>query len=159
MLSAAGEEIRQLSSFTAQLQEKLPPVDTVHAILATQSGRSGTFCLSFGTEFKKGFEIEVVTTTGAVTVGDCRVTTLSKDSSGEKVGTESFPPSSSVKPEVVAFANSIQAGIVDPRLQPKQALKDVEILQGMLESGRVGAAMKVLGDETAIHGCISQESC
>ena len=63
-----GQDVKRFVSFTNLLQKKLAPVDTVHAVVSTEGGHVGTFCVSFGTEFKSGFEIEVVTTNGAVSV-------------------------------------------------------------------------------------------
>ncbi len=45
-------------AFATLLERHLSPVDTVHAVASTKNGRSGTICLSSGTEFKAGLEIE-----------------------------------------------------------------------------------------------------
>lgn len=142
-LSAVGEEIKQLSARTALIQEKLPPVDTVHGLLTTTSGRSGTFIVSFGSEFKSGFTIELVTTNGSVRLTPGVVNVTRKGPDGEKVEeTKTFEFNSGVKAEVAAFAQSITNGKVDARQAPSEALKDLEILQALLESGEDSGAIK-----------------
>lgn len=144
LLNAARQEVDQLSARTTLLQKKLAPVDTVHAILTTQSGRSGTFSVSFGTEFKSGFQIQVVTTHGSVTVTPVEVTTIRKGADGNKAEEKKeFGFTAGVKPEVEAFQRSIEAGKVDEKQSPEQALKDLEILEGMLKSGEKGGVLKL----------------
>jgi len=137
LLSARGQDIQQLAAFTALLQPKLAPVDTVHAIMATTKGRIGTFSVSFGTEFKSSFEIEVVTTEGAVTVTPAEVTITRRGGpGGVQTERKEFGFSAGVKPEMEAFGKSIQTEQLDPRQSPAEALKDLAILQGMLESAQ-----------------------
>lgn len=144
LLTAVGEEITQLSARTSLLQEKLAPVDTVHALLGTTSGAAGTFTVSFGTEFKAGFRIQVVTTKGSVTVTPTEVSVTMKDQSGNTLDEKKdFGFSAGVKPEIEAFGQSLNAGRVDPRQSPMNALKDLEILEGMLKSGEKGAILKL----------------
>ena len=88
LLNGIGQDIKSLAAFTALAQLKLAPVDTVHAILASDCGRSGTFSVSFGAAFKSGFEIDVVTTKGRVTVTPTSVTTECLDEAGKQEGGE-----------------------------------------------------------------------
>lgn len=81
--------------------------------------------------------IELVTTKGSVTVSPVDVVVKSKD--GEQ-RTE-FARDSGVKAEVRAFAGAIE-GRADERLSPREALRDLEVLQGLLESGEAGGAVK-----------------
>ncbi|KAJ9611494.1 hypothetical protein H2200_004678 [Cladophialophora chaetospira] len=145
LLSSIGEDITALAAFTALIQPNLAPVDTVHAILASESKRSGTFSVSFGSAFKSGFEIEVVTTKGRVSVTPTSVTVACLDESkSKKEQKEDFPFSAGVAKEVEAFATSIQSGKVDPRASPQQAARDLEIIQSMLESGKDAGSFKRL---------------
>lgn len=148
LLDAAGQEIKQLSGFSALLDEKLPPVDTVHAVALTQDGKSGTIGISFGTEFKSGLEVEIVTTNGAVVWSQTEVKTVARkaDGSGGKVEeTKQFPQDWGVQAEVVAFSRAIEAGKADPLQAPLEALKDLEILQQLLESGALGGSVRAIG--------------
>lgn len=147
LLGAAGDEVKQLTCFSSLLEEKLLPVDTVHAVLATRGGANGTLGISFGTEFKSGLEVEIVTTKGAVTWTPTEVKVVRKADGGDKAEEkESFAhDSGGVDEEDAVFARSIAAGAVDPLQTPEEALKDLEILQTLLESGEAGAGVKTLG--------------
>ena len=138
LLNAANDEIKDITAFTSLLQKKLPPVDTVHALIESRGGRHGTFCVSFGTEFKSGFEIEVVTTTGRVTVTPTQVESVGKSFSEPKK--DEFQFGSGVKPEISAFVAGITAGEVNKRQSPEEALRDLQVLEALLNSGSAGAA-------------------
>jgi predicted dehydrogenase len=123
-------------------------VDTVHAVALTQDGKSGTIGISFGTEFKSGLEVEIVTTEGAVTWSPTEVKSLARKGDGSEKNVEDkkeFPYSSGVTAEVGAFAKAIEAGKLDVLQTPAEALKDLEILQRLLESGAGGASVKTIG--------------
>ncbi len=142
LLSAAGHEIKQLAGYSALLDERLVPVDTLHAVALTQKGKSGTIAISFGTEFKDVTEVEIVTTNGTVVWGPTEVKSVA-GKGGEKVEeTKTFPYSSGVVAEVAAFAQGIEAGAIDAFQSPAEALKDVELIQRMLESGAGGATVQ-----------------
>ncbi|KAK4149488.1 oxidoreductase-like protein [Chaetomidium leptoderma] len=148
LLAAAGQDIKQLVGYSALLDQRLIPVDTVHAVAITQDGKSGTIGISFGTEFKSGMEIEVVTTNGAVSWDTTVVKTVARKggSGDERVEeTKEFPYSSGVTAELGAFAKAVEAGKLDVLQTPLEALKDLEILQRLLESGAGGAAVKAIG--------------
>lgn len=144
LLGATSEkhDIARVAAFTTLLQPKLAPVDTVQAILTTDKGALGTFCVSFGTEFKSAFEIEVVTTRGAVTLTPTAVTSSWVEEGGgdKKEDQKEFTFSAGVKPEIVAFGASLAEGVVDPRQSPQQALKDLAILEALLASADKGGA-------------------
>lgn len=143
LLRALGQDITSLAGYTALVQPKLAPVDTVHAVLATNSGRSGWFSVSFGAAFESGFEIVVVTTKGRVSVTPTVVSTIDIDAAGQKRDqTKEFEFSSGVAAELDAFADSINTGTADARATPEQALKDILIIQSMLESGVENGASK-----------------
>jgi predicted dehydrogenase len=147
LLNGLGQDVSSLAAYTALVQPKLAPVDTVHAILATDSGRSGTFSVSFGAAFQSSFEIVVVTTKGRVSVTPTSVVIVCLDDSGKKQEqTENFTFSAAVAHEVEAFATSIQKNVTDPRATPQQALKDLTIIQSMLDSGgnKVGSKQILL---------------
>ena len=145
LLHAAGTQLAQLASFSTLLEENLGPVDTIHAIATTRDGRTGTIVMSFGTEFKSGLEVEVVTTQGAVHWTPDRVRVTKKGASGSKEEeTKDFAYDAGVNAEVKAFASSVEAGRVDPLQTPQQALQDLEVLQRILESGSSQGAVKAL---------------
>lgn len=140
--TARKHDISRVSAVTTLLQPKLAPVDTVQSILTTDKGAIGTFCVSFGTEFKSAFEIEVVTTKGNITLAPTAVTStwVEGDAKDKKEDKKEFSFSAGVKPEIVAFAASLGKGVVDPRQSPQQALKDLAILEALLASADKGGA-------------------
>lgn len=147
LLGAAGQEIKQLVGFSGLLEERLVPVDTVHAVALTNEGKSGTVVITFGTEFKSGLEVEIVTTNGSVTWSPTSVKVVTRKGNGteQATSTKEFDWSSGVKPEIAAFAQAIEEGKVSDLQTPEEALKDLEILQRLIESGAAGAARKTIG--------------
>ena len=143
-LAAAGEDVASVTAHTTLLEKKLAPVDTVHSVWHTTSGRSGTFSVSFGTEFKGAFEIQVITTKGAITMTPMSVAVTTKGADGEKKEDKvEFPLSFGVKQEIQAFGESIEAGKINPMQSPEEALKDLAVLEGMLKSGETGSLSKL----------------
>lgn len=140
LLSSLGQDISQVVGYSHLLEERLVPVDTVHAVALTNEGKSGTISISFGTQFKSGLEVEVVTTQGAVYWNPTQVKTKTKD--GEK--TEDFERSSGVKEEVAAFAKAIEQGKTEKNQTPEEALKDLEVVQRLLESGEEKGVVKAV---------------
>ena len=55
--AAAGRSIGQICAFTSLLQPNLAPLDPVYATMQLDNNNSGMFSLSFGAEFKTGFEL------------------------------------------------------------------------------------------------------
>ncbi|KAB5513371.1 hypothetical protein GE09DRAFT_632842 [Coniochaeta sp. 2T2.1] len=132
LLGAAGEEINQVVSFADLLVDRLGPHDTVHAVASTKSGAKGTITISFGTEHKKGLEVEIVTTNGTVNWTQEEVKVSDKS--------QKFEYSSGVKAEVAVFGKSLESKTPDPLQTPEEAFADLQFLEGLLESkGQVKA--------------------
>ncbi|KAG4425361.1 hypothetical protein IFR04_001511 [Cadophora malorum] len=145
LLSALGQEIATLSAFTDLLQDRLKPVDTIHAVAQTSQGRSGSFDVSFGTAFNEGFEIVVVTDACSVTIRPTEVTTRIQYDKGEKTeSVEKVEMSFGVVEEVAAFSGAILGGELDVRISPREALGDLKMLEAMLRSGENGGSIKNL---------------
>lgn len=143
LLAAVGDEITQIVSYSGLLENHLHPVDTVHSIVSTKGARHGTICMSFGTEFKSGLEIEITTTNGAVLWKPVGVKSTTKSESGELLNEQvTFVYNNAVRTEIEAFSQSIVAGAPDPRQTPLEALKDLVVLQALVESGEGGALVK-----------------
>ena len=134
LLEGGGEKVAKLSAFTAQLQQHLPPVDTLHATLQLGSGASGTLSVSFGTT-DSGSEYVIAAEKGTVTVTRSKVV-VSKDGQEE---TKEFPEEGSgVKQEVQAWAEGLAQGKPNERQSPREALEDLKILEAALRSGEQG---------------------
>jgi predicted dehydrogenase len=140
LLGAAGHRIAQLACFSALNDKKLVPTDTLHAILGTENGSSGTLTISFGAEFKSGLEVEIVTTNGAVTWNPVEIKTVSREA--REPQTETMTRTYGVKEEMEAFGKSLANGSVDIRQTPEEALNDLRVLQALLESGENSGGLK-----------------
>jgi predicted dehydrogenase len=119
-----------LSANTTQLQEHLPPVDTIDATAKSKNGATGTISISFGTTFK-GEEWTVACKDGVVSVGNGKVTIGDKT---EEIQNER----SGVPPEVRAWGEALAAGKVNERQSPEEALADLELIEASLRSGEQG---------------------
>ena len=145
LLKGGGQKVKKLSAFTQQLQEHLPPVDTVDAVFQLENGSTGTFSVSFGTTFS-GAEWSIACDGGTVSVDRTKV--ISKPKGGEEV-VEDVPDEvpkrkdahvsiGSVMPEVFAWARSLKEGKWDSRQSAEEGLADLEILEAMVRSGEKG---------------------
>jgi glucose-fructose oxidoreductase len=123
-----GSERLSILSAQSQLQEpSLPPVDTVDAVLKTESGATGVLSLSWGSAFKDQI-FEFSCEKGVVTLNFDDVTVNGTKHHIEFDG-------AGVAPEVADFANSIVNGKAASKQSPEEALADLEILEQMLRSG------------------------
>lgn len=119
-----------LSAFAAQLQEHLPPVDTLEATAITKKGAVGTISISFGTT-AKGSEWTVACEDGFVTIERNKVTV---DDKAEEIEDER----TGVPPEVRKWGEALAAGTVNPLQSPEEGLADLELIEAMLRSGEQG---------------------
>ncbi|KAK4988244.1 hypothetical protein LTR50_004070 [Elasticomyces elasticus] len=131
MLLGADARVASVCAYTTQLQEHLPPVDTVDASFKLANGSSGTFSVSFGTMFS-GSEYAVACENGVVTVVRSTVT-VKKD--GKEESKTFDGEGAGVKQEVKAWAESLEKRSQNEEQRPEEALADLEILEAMLLSG------------------------
>jgi predicted dehydrogenase len=137
MLQGGGEAVVKASAFTAQLQEHLPPVDTLNATLQLKGGQSGTLSISFGTTFS-GSEFAVAAEKGTVIVTRSKAVVVKK---GEQEETKEFSEQGNgVVQEIKAWAESLVHGKPNPQQSPEEALRDLELLEACLRSGEKGGA-------------------
>ncbi len=131
----------KVACFSALQQPRLLPVDTVRAVASTPSGASGLVSLSFGTEFKGGLEIEIVTTEGRVTWTPTQIRAVRRSRLAEE--TWDIERDNGIPAEFEAFARDVEAGATAPNpLQtPQEALADLRLLEALLRSGESGAAV------------------
>lgn len=116
-----------ISAHSAQLQDHLPPVDTVEATARTKTGAIGTISISFGTT-AKGTEWTIGSENGYVSLidNDLVVDGNRQDFTNERTG---------VPPEVRAWGEALAAGKIDAKQTPEEALADLELIEAMLISG------------------------
>ena len=143
LLSAASSSITQVAAFTSLMQPNLSPLDTANATMYINNGNSGTFSISYGTEFGNAFQIQVIMDRGAVSITPTLVTVLTRDDKGcEKIYRQEFSVDSGVRREMAVFAKGIKEGKVEVRGTVEEALMDLRVVQGILESGREGGRLK-----------------
>ena len=129
-----------LSAYTTQLQEHLPPVDTIDATAKAKNGATGTISISFGTTLS-GSEWTVACQDGVVSVTHAKVSIGNKT---EEVQDER----SGVPPEVRAWGEGLAAGKANERQSPEEALADLELIEASLRSGEQGGKPIVLQYQT-----------
>ncbi|KAF5250803.1 hypothetical protein FANTH_4075 [Fusarium anthophilum] len=145
LLGAIGQEAKEVLALSSLLEEHLHPVDTIHAIVTTTASRHGTVCISFGIEHKSNLEIEIISTQGVIVWTPISVKSIIKsDSGGSMSETKEFIYNNGVKTEFEAFGEAILEGCPDTRQRPLEALNDLALLQGLLESAGCNGLMKVV---------------
>jgi predicted dehydrogenase len=143
LLGSVDESVGKVISHTSLIQGNLAPLDTLHALITVQNGRTGTFSMSVGIEFKtRIIQVEIVTEKALLTLSPVSISIKSKDGQDQmKESQETFPMTWGVKEEVAAFGKSIESNELDPRLCPEEALKDLKLLEAMFESGECGGGL------------------
>ncbi|OQD90861.1 hypothetical protein PENANT_c001G04064 [Penicillium antarcticum] len=128
LILGSDVHIKTLSAHSQLQQAHLPPVDTVDAVVKTDTGATGVVSLSWGSTFSDQV-FEFACEKGVVTLNFDDVTvngvlnTIEFDGRG-------------VAPEVAEFATSIINGKPASRQSPQEALADLELLEQMLQSAR-----------------------
>ncbi|KAE8554932.1 hypothetical protein EYB25_003479 [Talaromyces marneffei] len=122
----------RLAAFTTLLKEHLPPVDTMDAILKTNTGIQGTFQSSVATTLT-GPEWTIACEKGTVTVVGSDVTVRPVD--GEELVQTIADERTGVPPEIRAWGEALAAGRQNPEQTPEEALADLELIELMLRSG------------------------
>ncbi|KAI9852205.1 MAG: hypothetical protein M1838_001442 [Thelocarpon superellum] len=134
-LLGPSNAITRISAQTTQLQPHLPPVDTLDATLKLATGGTGTFSVSFGTTLP-GWEYSIACEGGSVTVGPTEVTVRRGEGENQAESRKAFPNQGmGVKQEVKAWAEGLHCRRLDGAQTPLEALRDLEILELMLQSG------------------------
>ena len=129
-----------LSAYTTQLQEHLPPVDTIDATAKAKNGATGTISISFGTTLS-GSEWTVACQDGVVSVthGTVSIGNKTEEIQDERSG---------VPPEVRAWGEALAAGKANERQSPEEALADLELIEASLRSGEQGGKPIILECQT-----------
>jgi predicted dehydrogenase len=131
-------EIREVSAFTAQMREDLPPADTISAALCFESGLIGAYSATYTTAAFWPPALHVVGEQGAIRVhrGELQVTR-----NGE-TATVPVTAGKGVERELAAFASAIRQGEVHINT-PEQGLKDVAVVEAMLRSAETRRTVQV----------------
>lgn len=127
MLEAGGHRIEKVSAFTALTQDYLPPVDTINAILRTESGVSGTVQLSFGTTLR-GNEWTIACENGVVSVTGASNSEVTIMTNGQRTVLSLPNERTGVPPEVRAWGEALAKGTVLKAQDPEPARADLELV-------------------------------
>lgn len=139
LLGRGESSALEVRAVTKQIQEHLPPIDSVSAVVTTKAGGSGVYQVSVGSH-SSAFEWDFAYRGGSVKVEGETVTV--KPSGGEAV-VKVFERTSGVSEEVDAWARGLVEGVQNPLQSPEEALADVEFMEKMFVSGeREGAVVK-----------------
>jgi predicted dehydrogenase len=119
-----GNEISQVSAFTVQNRDYLPPVDSANAILKTRSGATGSFQISVASSTTAD-EWTVECEHGWVKIEGSRVT-VSRDGKSQEIDVPN--ERTGVPPEVRAWGEALSFGKPLKELEPEAALADLELV-------------------------------
>lgn len=138
---ALGEDGKgewSLSAQTEQICEWLPPCDTVRGVVRAGPGISGTINISFGAPSIRASELLLECEKGIVRVSPRTIAIEPND--GEKETKEYTEDWNGVKREQETFFQAVrdEKNGGDQRQGPVLAWEDLELTEGLLESGRRG---------------------
>ncbi|OJJ98643.1 hypothetical protein ASPACDRAFT_44275 [Aspergillus aculeatus ATCC 16872] len=138
--SGPRERITQVSAFVGSFADALPPVDTVDAVLRTESGAQGTFQLS-GCSSLEESGWTVVGEKGHVRVTDDGVAVHVE---GEQDERQTLPVDTlAVGNEIRAWGGALISGEMKAEQRPEEALADLEVIELILTSGKENGAPQV----------------
>jgi predicted dehydrogenase len=139
-----GGSITKVACMSDLLQERLLPIDTIRGVASTRGGATGIVSMSYGTEFGRGLEIEVVTDRGKVswTPKDGVSWTVKSESGEKSEGNEKVEMGTSVNVEFRTFAKCVREKKLDWTIDPAEALEDLRLLEAFFRSGEAGGSPK-----------------
>lgn len=126
-LLGSGNPIVQIAAMGNQNQQHLPPVDTINAAIRLQDGTVGSLCMSFSSR-RATTETSITYEHGYIEMlgGYSHIRVV--DRTGKVLYEKDYSEISEAQPcrgELAALIKSIQARIIDPMLDPQQALIDL----------------------------------
>lgn len=130
-------EVVSLNAVAKQMRDDLPPADTVAAHMTFENGAVGAFIHIFGANVWVEHPLVVAGTkaTLQVTTGSLEIQYEDKKKTFEVDNTHS------VQRELAAFGESVRNGVAHLN-SPEEALKDVALIEAMLDSGAQGKTLK-----------------
>lgn len=137
------DKAESVIGYSSLAQEHLAPVDTLSAVVKTQSGAVGSFNCSWGTTLPRANEYQIACENGSVTIDGDKGWVVYKDGRREE---KDFPftRGAGVMEEVQAWGAAMADSMENPLLTPEITLGDLELLEGMLKSADENGVPKVL---------------
>lgn len=133
-------EATSVQAFVVQNNPSIPPVDTLAAALQFENGALATYAASYAVTPAIRTPLTVVGTQGILKVGRGLVEVeVERDGKSE---THTVPSLDGVRNELAAFADALLGGA--PHINtPDEALRDLAIIEAILESGTTGKVAQV----------------
>ena len=138
-LRMVAGEIAAVAAHAAQLTPDLPPADTMTATLHFASGALGAYLVCYAAGSPWAAPLTVVGERGSLRAARGRVEVADAAGAVETITCGFY---NGVARELAAFAAAIRAG-APHRNTPEEALRDVAVVEAMLESARTGQAVAV----------------
>lgn len=137
------DKAESVIGYSSLAQDHLAPVDTLSAVVKTQSGAVGSFSCSWGTTMPRANEYQIACEKGSVTIDGDKGWVVYQDGRRED---KDFPftQGAGVMEEVQAWGAAMAGATEDPLLTPEITLGDLELLESMLKSAEENGAPKVL---------------
>lgn len=125
-------------AFVVQHNPNIPPVDTLAATLQFENGALATYAASYAETPAIRTPLVIVGTQAILKVGR-GIVEIERDGHTES---QTIPSLDGVRNELAAFAAALNGGA--PHINtPQEALKDLAIIEAILESGETGAVAQV----------------
>lgn len=129
-------EVSNVTAFTSQFREDLPPTDTMAAGFVFDNGALGTMSVTFAAPSHGDTGLTVICENGVLRVDREQLELTLSGQTDRSLFSEN-----GVRDEFTAFADAILDG-TPHRNPPEQALQDVAIIEALLKSGETGQAVK-----------------
>lgn len=132
-------EVESVQAFVTLNSPDLPPADTMAASMRFANGVLGVYVSSFAKAQHTASPLLIVGTEGALRMQRGNSIELTRGDD-----TQTFTPagSSGVRDELAAFLRTLVDGTPN-RNAPEEALRDIAVVEAMLESARTGSTVTV----------------
>jgi predicted dehydrogenase len=139
MRTVAGQEIVETKSLASQHWPHLPPTDTIDAALRFSDGATGSISLSCAS-VKSVFEFIFIGTKGTLTITRADTPDTSKirvENAESKTEREETVEGKGIYEEIKAFVRAAETNTPDKSLSPREALRDVAVIESLCTGGGV----------------------
>lgn len=137
VLRAALGEIAQVQAFTTLFNHELAPLDTLSATIRFESGAIGTYSATYATQSAWPAYFVATGEKGSLRVERGQIDVETNGGDGPNQRAIETPKLDGVAQELLAFADAIQYNRSHLNT-PEEALRDLAVIQAMLESARSG---------------------
>ena len=141
-----GKEVTKVAAFGRLVKPILAPVDTISSVCLLENGVSGTFTLSAAASTTIN-EMVVIRQRGEVVVKTAHTDPSKKAAPAVVISPQDLEGKEfefvGVNASIAAFASEVKSGRQEPRSMPGEALKDLQLIQALLNSGQQNGSVTV----------------